>query len=99
MGLQAPIELHGLTSEKGYWRLSELHWSINEPLTVRLALNGYASQQAFQDGKEPIKALPYIVEIDPTLPDNAKVKILVTIRSLGYLEAKSIPEMEGALDV
>jgi hypothetical protein len=99
MALQAPIELKGLTSEKGYWRLSQLNWGINEPLTVRLTLNGYASQQAFLDGKEPIKELPYIVEIDPEAPDDAKVKILITIRSLGYLEAKSIPEMEGALDV
>lgn len=99
MGLQAPIELQGLTSERGYWRLSSLNWSIDEPLTVRLALNGYASQEAFLEGKEPIRNLPYVVEIDPQLPDNAKVKILVTIRDLGYLEAKNIPEMEGALDV
>ena len=99
MGLQAPIELRGLTSQKGYWRLSSLAWNIEEPLTVRLSLNGYASQEAFLEGKESIKTLPYVVEIDPAAPDNAKVKILVTIRNLGYLEAKSIPEMEGALDV
>jgi hypothetical protein len=99
MGLQAPIEYQGLHSEKGYWRLSELHWSIDEPLTVRLGLNGYASQEAFQDGKAPIQTLPYVVEVDPEHPDNAKVKILVTIRNLGYLEAKTIPQMEGALDV
>jgi hypothetical protein len=99
MALEAAIEFQGLTSEKGYWRLSALNWSIDEPLTVRLALNGYASQQAFLEGKEPIKILPYNVEVDPEHPDNAKVKILVTIRSLGYLEAKHIPEMEGALDV
>jgi hypothetical protein len=99
MGLQAPIELKGLTSDKGYWRLSSLSWSIDEPLTVRLSLNGYASQEAFQEGKEPIKTLLYPVEVDPQAPDNAKVKILVTIRNLGYLEAKNIPEMEGALDV
>ena len=99
MGLQAHIELNGLSSERGYWRLSSLNWKIEEPFTVRLALNGYASQEAFSEGKEPIKSLPYVVEIDPEQPENAKVKILVTIRNLGYLEAKQIPEMEGALDV
>lgn len=99
MALEAPIELKGLSSDKGYWRLSSLIWSIAEPLTVRLSLNGYASQQAFHDGKEPLKNVAYPVEIDPEQPEDAKVQILVTIRHLGYLEAKSIPEMEGALDV
>jgi hypothetical protein len=99
MALEAAIEFQGLTSGKGYWRLSALNWSIDEPLTVRLALHGYASQQAFLEGKEPLKTLPYNVEVDPEHPDNAKVRILITIRNLGYLEAKNIPEMEGALDV
>ncbi len=99
MGLQAPIELRGLSSDRGYWRLSALHWSIHEPLTVRLSLDGYASQEAFNEGKESLKSISYPVEIDPTSPDNAKLKTLVTIRTLGYLEAKSIPGLEEALDV
>lgn len=99
MGLQAPIELEGLGSDKGYYRLSEVLWTIHEPLTARLRFNGYASQAAFDEGKQPIRELLRVVEADPSNPEDANVRILVTIRSMAYLEAKNIPELEGALDV
>lgn len=99
MALESPIEVEGLSSSRGYWRLSDLHWSIREPLTVRLELDGYASQDAYNEGRASLRTIPYTVEINPEDPEDVKVQILVTIRSIGYLEAKSIPEFGGALDV
>ncbi|NJR41145.1 MAG: hypothetical protein HC781_22765 [Leptolyngbyaceae cyanobacterium CSU_1_4] len=99
MALQAPIELRGLSSDWGYWRFSALLWSIQEPLTVRLSFDGYASEQAFNDGMESLKSVSHSVELDPTSPDDAKIKLLETIRTQAYLEAKAIPGLEEALDV
>ena len=68
MGLQAPIELAGLSNDKGYYRMSEVHWTIDEPLSARIRFNGYASQEAIQEGKEPIKQLHRVIDLDPANP-------------------------------
>lgn len=101
MGLLAHLELEGVEVESAYWRLSALNWVINEPLSVRLEISGYASQRAFEEGKRPLMIRQMTADLtdDEGNPDAAKVEVLIRVRSLAYFEIKRFPEMEGALDV
>jgi hypothetical protein len=101
MGLVAQLDLEGIEVKEAYWRLSALNWVINEPLSVRLEISGYASKEAFEAGKRPliIRQMTADLTDEAGNPDGAKVEMLVRVRSLAYLEIKRFPEMEGALDI
>jgi hypothetical protein len=100
MALQAPIELNGLGNDKGYWRLGSFSWSIEEPTTTRLNLNGYASKEAFQAGKPPVVVRELVT--DALKPDGqmdlVQVEMMVRVRELAYLEIKRFPEFNEAID-
>jgi hypothetical protein len=100
MGLQAPIELHGLGNEKGYWRLAAFTWTIDEPTTTRLKLNGYASKEAFESGNLPVVVREFMA--DAVKPDGSmdliQVEMMVRVRELAYLEIKQFPDFIGAID-
>jgi hypothetical protein len=101
MGLQLAVDLHGADVDKAYLRLSAFHWSIEEPLTARVELHVYASQDAFAQGRQHLKTKEFAIDLtdENGNPDMVKVELLVRVRSLSYLEIKRFPEMEGALDV
>jgi hypothetical protein len=101
MGLLAELNLEGVEVKEAYWRLAKLVWEIDEPLSVRLEIAGYASKKAFEEGKNPliVRQLTADLTDEEGNPDVAKVQLLVRVRSLAYLEIKRFPEMEGALDV
>jgi hypothetical protein len=97
MALQAPIELHGLGNEKGYWRFG---WDIQEPTTTRLKLNGYASKEAFEAGNPPLVVRELVtdaVQEDGGM-DMVQVEMMVRVRQLAYLEIKRFPEFNEAID-
>lgn len=100
MAIVSQINFEGVKVEQAYWRLSALNWVINEPLSVRLEISGYASQQAFNEGKRPLTIRQMTADLtdEEGNPDAAKVEVLIRVRSLAYLEIKRFPEMEGALD-
>jgi hypothetical protein len=100
MALQAPIELHGLGNEKGYWRLGGFGWDIQEPTTTRLKLNGYASKEAFEAGNPPLVVRELVtdaVQEDGGM-DMVQVEMMVRVRQLAYLEIKRFPEFNEAID-
>jgi hypothetical protein len=101
MGLQSPINLHGLSNEAGYWRLAGFSWSINEPLTARMTINGYASKNAFDEGLPPLvsKELSTEMTSEDGQVDLVKVEMLVRVRGLAYMEIKRFPEFNEAIDV
>jgi hypothetical protein len=101
MALLALLDLEGVEVKEAYWRLSALNWVINEPLSVRLEISGYASKAAFDAGKNPLMTRQMTADLtnDEGHPDAAKVEMLIRVRSLAYMEIKRFPEMEGALDV
>jgi hypothetical protein len=101
MGLQTPLDLHGVKVPTAYWRLTSFVWGVAEPLTVRLEIAAYASKAAFDEGRQSLETRSLTVDLTDANgnPDLVKVELLVRVRSLAYLEIKRFPEMEGALDV
>lgn len=101
MGLLLAVDFHGADIENAYLRLSHFSWSIAEPMTARVELHVYASQEAFTQGRQHLKTKQFVIDLtdENGNPDMVKIELLVRVRSLSYLEIKRFPEMEGALDV
>lgn len=101
MALEAPIEFQGLKNERGYWRLKTFSWNSAEPQTARMSVDGYASKEAFEEGAQPLLTREYAKDAVPDdgNPDMVQIEMMVRIGNLAYLEIKSFPEFQGAIDV
>jgi hypothetical protein len=101
MALEAPIEFQGLKNERGYWRLKSFSWNSAEPQTARMSVDGYASKESFEEGVQPLVTREYVKDAvsEDGNTDMVQIEMMVRIGNLAYMEIKSFPEFNKAIDV
>jgi hypothetical protein len=100
MALQSPIEFKGLQSQSGYWNIGEFHWNKEEPGTIRLRIDGYANQQAFLDGIDPLLQHQVALDIPVDDPQSPKARLMAQVSNILYPWIVSqVSGFESAIDI
>ncbi len=95
MALLNLMNLEGFSIDYAYWRVGSLEWNTNERLIVRIRIDGYASQEAYDEGNTAIRSFYKEISLeDPALQD-----IVNNIKSYCYSNIKQQDEFSSALDV
>lgn len=98
MALLNELNLEGFSIALAYWRIGSFEWNTNDPKTIRLRVDGYASQSAYQSGSTALQSFNKELHMDLADPSDPKPGLFNEIRATCYSELKDMPDFEQSRD-
>lgn len=101
MAFQDLIGFQGLSSPEGYWRVGQISIDTSDLFQIRLSvrLDGYASEQARDEGNSAIESLFYDFILTPENTGAVEAQLVDGFRGWIYNKLGEVDRWQGKPEV
>ncbi|HEY9696744.1 MAG TPA: hypothetical protein V6D10_05745 [Trichocoleus sp.] len=101
MAFQSLVEVQGLSSSSGYWRVGLILIDTSDLSRIHIAVrvDGYASEEARLNGYFAIESIPYEFDLIPDNTGADEAQLMSRIKAWVYEKLTRMERWEGAPEV